>query len=525
MAISIWESVQGVILTLALFHALLHTIVSVVVIVISSRSPFRPLSTISLLIVVIAHATLFYVNVFNQLDLGNMFTANRWPTQFLVHRWPIMFIIEPLLILFITWFKLACCIDAWRFVPRRSEVEKFRDDYENIKGHRDFIMIFSLSGEENQDHALAAINSAMNSMFPAHRLRILIIFYGPSSSVLDRFLISRLASHVNSSPAEIVATENLVSVQGVKMSFLRFGPSSALIAQSRAIDFISLLYVDDQQRKPVVCFQEANMLLDEMAIARFVYELDDPHRDFLTGISLDEPNMPIGSRIRGAISTGSQVIDRIAEDYSGNVTTIPRYFLVARFKALKSIASGIFSEYDGEAVPTTPETDLAMKLMHSKPTQHRVGICIGALRTMQSENPSETFVEKQIRELRVAGDVKAWMASPLLCILTLGTAMFQAHIPFYVQLFLLEYMSGRGIRIATSYIFLLILPTYIFMALAGSRFNRKDVIITIPINFVISIIVDPITEVTTLWNFSKETWMDIRKGNGEPKGSKALDNV
>lgn len=212
-----WEAAQGLFLTTALVHIAITSIVFLVAIAFALRQSFRPIPILAASAIA-AHTIWFFAVVFSNLSIADLFTSLRWPRDFLLQRWPLLFMIEPLVLIFAIWFQLACCIDASRFHPSTAEVARFRDQYESTKGHRDFVIIYCLFGDESQEDTLASIRSAIESRFPTHRLRIVLLFYGPSCSVLDRFLRSHLSSEPLDQSVDDGVTENIVAVNGVKVN-------------------------------------------------------------------------------------------------------------------------------------------------------------------------------------------------------------------------------------------------------------------------------------------------------------------
>lgn len=147
-----------------------------------------------------------------------------------------------------------------------------------------------LRGTEPLDQVVASIASVLESDFPKHRLRLVMVFHGDDTTATEQCIHRTFLTSANAGqdgvPQQLSPIENCMSKQSVRVhglilswvtpltsnghqvSMLRYGPVPVAEAQTRAMNLMSVIYEDDAHYRPIICLLHHSVLLSKLTIAQ-----------------------------------------------------------------------------------------------------------------------------------------------------------------------------------------------------------------------------------------------------------------
>eukprot|EP00474_Spongospora_subterranea_P011358 CRZ11816.1 hypothetical protein [Spongospora subterranea] len=569
---------SAIFLLVACFHSLVYssvyTLSMITVIVQGEKGKVDKASTriVAFLLCTfyILYNSVVYFVVLSTVDFNKLFVGRIFARSVFDHKWAFFLFYEPIVQLMTTWFKIGCACHSLMNQPSLQQVSgnnilslvKKKSKNKHISELPQVTVVMPIYNEPLPSF-MAAVNSVVETVYPNHRMHLVLAFDDDNVTPLYRSVIhclvsageldieatkkkgkyaldrayDRIAKRLAEQPVPF-PDESYPHIQDIDYRGLRVTPCRFKHGGKRHAQMLAYKYLVDRygctSQKPLLLFIDSDIQLDPYAINYFVYDLTmGKHREALTGLitckTADTYNFL--KILQDTEYIESQMMQRTTEDYLGSVSCLPGALTMVRFESLQSVADEYFDQMNSTDSLDFARTHLGEDryfthlLMEKQSNQYRIGYCSAARCKTEGCSSLHQLLKQRRRwylgtlanEIHMLCSPILWRHVPGLLILQLLTSLKNG--PLFLYVFMSEQFLGRGSVLTLATCLAIFLPIWLFVAGFGIKIHRRKITWCYPFIVILLPLMSACFQLYGVWTLRVRSWGGPRAVEAKAAGT------
>ncbi|KAJ9064823.1 hypothetical protein DSO57_1026314 [Entomophthora muscae] len=430
--------------------------------------------------------------------------------------------------------------------------EKLKAGIKNKDGEEPMVVIMMPIYNEEPVPLFRAVESAIRSDYPSHKLHVLLAFDDEKESPLYWSLLKRLKilnknvhqqwrNEIESAGDDggmfLFPPRLELMVEGVRLTICRFPHEGKSATQGKGFQIVNEIYGQNEAilDNTYLMFIDSDVILHDNAVYNFASTLvSKPRMNAVTGYitcrTSESPNLL--HYLQDSEYLEGQMFARSLEALSGSVTCLPGALTLLRLRAMQAVAPKYFIEFDKRKplhfhrFYLGEDRYMTHLLMEESDRGHTIGLCGASRCKTDAPDNWRTLIKQRrrwylgalINEAHMLCTPKLWRTMPLLLSLKLFDYA-SGSLSWLFMVYVVGVIKGVVPTWTIAVFFPCLVLKYFILSINASFMNRTKIFITFPIFFFISPIFKMWCTIYSIFTWDTRSWGGPRTDVAEKKVS------